>query len=108
MTFQLGSHELDGPRSFVVEVATAEKIAKNRNVATDFAAWNQERFHDNRSLIIDLAQRSENLRPWHPTTPWRTAIRFSQVEMTKPVSSFNEAPSETVFLDVHVESVQKE
>src|SRR6202043_2056249 len=93
MTFQLGSDELDGPRSFVVEVVTAEKIAKNRNVATDFAAWNQERFHDHRSLIVDLAQRSENLRPRHPTTPGRTAIRFSQVEMTKPLAGFNEAAS---------------
>src|SRR5260370_8424047 len=59
-------------------------------------------------MIVDFAQSAENLRPRHPATPRRTAIGFAEVEMTQPGSGLNDGTPEAVFLDVHVEGVEKD
>ena len=56
-------------------------------------------------LIVDVAQRGENLVPRHPAASGRTPVRFAEVEMAQRIPPCG-LPSDAVFLDVHVKGVQ--
>jgi hypothetical protein len=50
-----GPEELDGTGGFSIQVVVAGKIAINRDIAADLATGNEERFHDECALVVDVA-----------------------------------------------------
>ena len=50
-----GPEEFDGTGGFSIQVVVAGKIAINRDIAADLATGNEERFHDECALVVDVA-----------------------------------------------------
>src|SRR6516165_2963966 len=103
---QFRPDELDRAGCLPVEVVVAGQVAIDRNVTADFAAGDEEGFHHQRALIVDVAQRGENLLPRHPATSGRTPVRFAEMEVAQTRSRLTDCPSDAVFLDIEVEGVQ--
>ena len=89
-------------RRLFIQIAVTEQIAEDGNISSHFAAGTQEWLHDDGALVIDLAERAENLRPRHPALARRTSIGFTDVIMAEPVASFENGAADAVFLDIEM------
>ena len=87
-------------------VRVVAQIAPDSDVAADLAAHLDERLHDDRARISDLAQRCADFMPGQSAFAGNAAIVLAGVEMAEQWSSGPDRLAETVLLDVHMERIE--
>lgn len=88
------------------ETGAAAQIAPHLDVGADRAAGLDERLHDHRAGVIDIAQGEANFVPGHPALARYAAITFSGMEMPQQRASRADGLAKAVFLDIHVKRIQ--
>ena len=87
-------------------VGVVAEIAPNLDVAADASAHLDERLHDHRAAVTDLAQRRPDFVPRQPTFAGNAAIVLASMEMAEQRAGGADRFAEAVLLDVHMERVE--
>ena len=87
-------------------VRVVAQIAPNPDVVADLAAHLDERLHDDRAGISNLAQRRSDFVPGQPAFPRNAAVVLAGMEMTEQGACGSDRLAETILLDVHMERIE--
>ena len=72
----------------LIQVEADAQVTKDLDVAAHFSTGHQEGFHDDVSVVVNLAQSISNFSPGYMPVAGRHAVVFADVEMTEVVTSF--------------------
>src|ERR1700722_1116536 len=87
-------------------VGVVAQIAPDSDVGADLAAHLDERLHDDRARISDVAQRCADFVPRQSAFARNAPIVFAGMEMAEQGSSGVNRLAETVLFDVHMERIE--